>query len=106
MRIEIRARQFTLTEAIRDHAEKRLASAVGPHKEHVAEVTMTFGDENGPKGGPDKTAHVTASVEGKVVVIDERDANLYAAIDRAMDRLQESVRRTIEKKRDRIYAES
>lgn len=100
MRVDIRARQFSLTDALRDHVEKKLETAVGHQKEHIADVTVQLSDENGPKGGDDKHAHITAMVLGKAVVIDERNANMYAAIDGAMDRLAEGVRRTVDKKRE------
>lgn len=100
MRVDIRARQFSLTDALRDHVEKRLESAVAHQKEHIADVTVLLSDENGPKGGDDKHAQITAMVLGKAVVIEERNANMYAAIDVAMGRLGENVRRTIDKKRE------
>jgi putative sigma-54 modulation protein len=100
MRVEIRARHFTLTEALREHVEKRLNSAVDTRKASIADVTVHLSDENGPKGGEDKHAHVTATVLGKTVVIEERDENMYAAIDRAMDRLQQTIARTIDRKRE------
>lgn len=57
---------------------------------------MRLTDVNGPRGGIDK--HCVIEVRGPAlvpIVIRERDADLYAAIDRAAERVDRTVARRL-----------
>ncbi len=96
MRIDIRANGFVLTEALRDHAARRLRFALTRSDEHVRWVAVHLGDINGPRGGRDKRCRIRVMLKGRPdVVIDDVETDLYAAIDRAANRAGRSVARCV-----------
>jgi len=101
MEIEIQAHGFEVTEALRAHVAKRLEAALAPFKRHVRRVVARLADENGPRGGYDKTCRIGVSVGGApdVFTADTRP-DLYAAIDSAADRLAAALARRLHRRRD------
>ncbi len=98
MQIDIQARQFTLTEALRSHAERRLRFALTCCDEHIQRIAIKLSDINGPRGGADKRCHLQIVLNGLPdVVIEDIEADMYVAIDRAVDRAGRSVVRKIER---------
>jgi ribosomal subunit interface protein len=90
------------TAAIQDHVERRILFAVGRFAPRVEEVSVRLGDANGPRGGNDKTCRTVASLHGVgQVVVEDADADLYAAVDRAASRLGRTVARAVDRRRDR-----
>ncbi|HKF46668.1 MAG TPA: HPF/RaiA family ribosome-associated protein [Terracidiphilus sp.] len=90
MSIEIRSRDFSVTDAIREHAGRRLGFALDslPHggNRKVRRVVARLGDLNGPKGGEDKFCRIAAQVGHCTVVVEHVDSNLYSAITHAAHR--------------------
>jgi len=98
MNINIQARDFSLTDALRDHAERRLSFALSCCDEHIQKIVMRLSDINGPRGGEDKRCHLQVVLAGLPdVVIEDVEVDMYVAIDRACDR----ARRTLVRKIDR-----
>jgi ribosome-associated translation inhibitor RaiA len=87
MLIDIKASDFPLTEALRNHADRRLRSALTCCGQHIRRVTMRLSDVNGPRGGADKRCRLRVALAGLPdVVVEDTQADLYTAIDRATDR--------------------
>jgi putative sigma-54 modulation protein len=104
MRLFLRSRGVDTSEALRLHLERRVNFALGRFGGRVGWVVATFVDENGPRGGVDKVCRIVAEVRGTApVVIEDADPDLYAAIDRAADRLGRSVARGIDRERGRFF---
>ena len=102
MELEIRRHNVHLTEALRDHIERRLSFALGPFNSRVGTVSVHFEDVNGPKGGVDKQCRILVTLSGgKVIKVEDLDADLTAVIDRAADRIGHAVRREIDRRQDR-----
>lgn len=101
MEIEIQSRGFAVTDALRAHVAKRLEAVLAPFKRHVQRVVTRLGDENGPRGGNDKTCRIGVSVGGSpdVFAADTR-SDLYAAIDCAADRLAAALSHRLNRRRD------
>ena len=100
MQIRIQSQGFTLTNAIREHAEQRLHLSLTRSSEHIRRVEMHLSDINGPRGGADKRCSILVELESMPdVVIEDIETDLYVAIDRAADRASQSVGRSIERKR-------
>ena len=96
MQIDIKARGFWLTEGLRTQAERRVRFALGATSGRVRRVVMRLADENGPRGGLDKRCTIRASLPGAPpVIIEQHEADLYVAIDRAADRAARAVSRRL-----------
>ena len=96
MQIDIRAHDFPLSDALRSHAERRLRFALSCCDEHIQRVVMRLSDINGPRGGADKRCRLQVVLAGLPdVVVEDVEANLYVAIDRATDRAGRTLVRKI-----------
>ena len=99
MQIDIEARDFPLTEALRSHAERRLRFALTCCGEHIRRVAMRLSDVNGPRGGADKRCRLQVVLAGLPdVVVEDTEADLYVAIDRATDRAGRTLVRKIDRR--------
>ena len=102
MRIEIQARRVSLPRRLRSHTEKRVRAALDRYDERIMKVSLWLSDVNGPKGGTDKNCHLQIVMPGKSdVVIEETRANLYLAINRAIERASQTVLRKLDRQRSR-----
>ncbi|WP_246137716.1 HPF/RaiA family ribosome-associated protein [Myxococcus llanfairpwllgwyngyllgogerychwyrndrobwllllantysiliogogogochensis] len=96
MRIEIRARHFTLTDTLRNHVERRARFAMGRLSDRVREVMVRLEDINGPRGGVDKVAKVTVQLEqGGQLAAEAVDASFAGAVDRALERAGHAVGKSL-----------
>ncbi len=99
MQITIQARNFSLTDALRNHAERRLRSALTCCNNQIHRIDMNLSDINGPRGGADKRCHVQVVLVGLPdVIVEDIEADLYVAIDRATDRAGRTVVRRVERR--------
>ncbi|WP_455222861.1 HPF/RaiA family ribosome-associated protein [Kaarinaea lacus] len=102
MQIEIQARNFPLTQAMRDHVERRLGFALSTRHEHIQRILVRLSDINGPRGGHDKCCHIQVVLPQLAdVIVEDTESNLYAAIDRAADRASRTVARKLARQRDK-----
>lgn len=101
MQIDIQARNFSLTQALRNHIERRLAFALNTRDEHIQRILVRLSDINGPRGGEDKCCHIQVVLPHLAdVVIEDIEIDMYAAIDRAIDRAGRTVGRKLSRQRD------
>jgi len=96
MEVEIRTKDFSITDAIRQHAERRLGFALDRFH-NVRHVTVCIGDLNGPRGGSDKFCRIAAELDSAMAVVEEVQPDLYVAIDHATHRLAVKVARELGK---------
>jgi len=102
MQIDIQARNFPLTDALRGHIKRRLGFVLSARDEHIRRVLVRLSDINGPRGGADKCCHIQVLLAHLPdVVIEDTEADLYAAIDRAADRAGRTVGRRLVRQRIR-----
>lgn len=96
MKIDIRTHGFALTYAIRDHVERRLRFALARADAYVRQVTVHLADIEGPRGGIEKRCRVRVRLKpGVDLLVEDTEAELYAAVDRAADRVGRSVVRRV-----------
>ena len=99
MSIEIRSKDFSITDAIREHARRRLDFALDSFAidryRNVRRLVMRLGDLNGPKGGVDKFCRITAEVGKSTLVVEDTDSNLYSAISNAARRFAQRASRQL-----------
>jgi putative sigma-54 modulation protein len=102
MQVDIQARNFTLTNAIRSYVQRRLSFALNSRDMHIQRIMVRLSDINGPKGGEDKCCHIQVVLPKMAdVVIKDIGSDLYAAIDKAVDRASINVNRRLSKQRDK-----
>ncbi|MGB5177982.1 MAG: HPF/RaiA family ribosome-associated protein [Gammaproteobacteria bacterium] len=98
MQIDIQARDFPLTVALRSHAEQRLHFALACLDDHIQRVALQLSVINGPRGGKDKRCYMQVMLAGlSDIVIEDIEADLYVAIDRAVDRAGRTVVRKLDR---------
>ncbi|HEX9171762.1 MAG TPA: HPF/RaiA family ribosome-associated protein [Telluria sp.] len=101
MRIVIQADGFVLTEALRAYAEQRVATALGWAGRRMRKLAVSLSDINGPRGGIDKRCKIQLRLDGgQEVVIEDTEADLYVAIDRAAERADRALVRRVERMRE------
>jgi ribosomal subunit interface protein len=101
MKIDIHAIGFELTDALREHIERRLKFSLSWASHTVRTVTVRLSDINGPRGGNDKRCRIQIPFAGGTSsVIEDTEADLYVAIDRAADRIERNVARRLERARE------
>lgn len=101
MKFGIRGRHIELTAPLLAHVERRLRFALSRFGQKIRLVAVQLTDLNGPRGGLDKQCRVRVALSPSGRVMAEAiDADLPTAIDRAADRLERSVTRELERRRE------
>ncbi len=99
MKLSIRSRRFQLTPSLERYAERRASAIVERFRDRVRSIELRMSDVNGPKGGIDKRCDVYIRGPHQLrVTIEERDSDMYAAIDRALARAKQALLREIGKR--------
>jgi ribosomal subunit interface protein len=98
MQFEIRVRNIRVTEALRGHIQRRLLFALERFARQIRRVRVRVGDVNGPRGGIDKRCQLAISlVPVTTIVMEGRDSNIYAAVDRVADKAGRSIGRRLKR---------
>lgn len=85
-----------MTEALKNYAKRRLNFSLATKDEYINKVTMRLSDINGPRGGTDKRCHLHIDLKGiPDIIVEDIQADMYNAIDRACDRASRVVVRKI-----------
>jgi ribosome hibernation promoting factor len=97
MDTDIRILSTDLTEALQSYIERRLHFSLGRFGRRVGRVTVRITDLNGPRGGADKSCHVSAELlpSGTTLLQQAADPNLYVAIGRATEGIGRSFARAL-----------
>lgn len=100
MQIAMHSQGFTLTPGLRAHVEKRLAYALSNGDGSILRVSVRLSDVNGPRGGDDKRCLIEVRLKhAPAVVIEDVEADLYVAIDRAAERAGRTLARRLARQR-------
>lgn len=100
MQFDIQSLDFPNTAALTSHTRRRLGFGLTRHADRISRVVVRLGDENGPRGGPDKFCRLQVTlVDAPQVVIRDCGPDLYAVIDRASDRAARAVAKQLERNR-------
>lgn len=91
MRIDVRDRGFKPTEALRNYVGLRLMSVLDDLVRRVDSVTVCLADVQSREGETDRRCRMLALLPSGEVCVQETDPGLYAAIDRAAQRLAHGV---------------
>lgn len=99
MQIVVRSIHLDGSEALHEYATRKVKHAFRFIADPAARVLVLFSDVNGPRGGEDKLCRIrlTGHREGAFVEVAHTDS--YAAFDLAVERLTQTVRRQVERRR-------
>jgi putative sigma-54 modulation protein len=101
MRLDIRIQKVDLPKEINRYIERRLRFCLGRFETLILRATVRIFDINGPRGGADKRCRVTLSlIPFDTIVVQEVNADLFAAIDRAAERAGQALARKLHRARD------
>jgi putative sigma-54 modulation protein len=104
MQLDIQTNGFSLTDGIRNHVSRRMQFALDRNDGHIMRVKVSLADINGPRGGVDKRCQISLALAGhNNILIEDTEADLYVAIDRASDRCARTLTRRLEKFREHSY---
>ncbi|MBI5922432.1 MAG: HPF/RaiA family ribosome-associated protein [Betaproteobacteria bacterium] len=97
MQVQIQVKNLPKSSALRRYAKHKLDVALSRFAHAIQETTMRLTDINGPdRGGVDKLCRVMVTLKNdSVIVIEDLATNIMQAIDRATDRLHQSVSRQL-----------
>ena len=100
MEVEVRIQGTDLADAVRNYAARRLHFALGRFASRIRRIVVRISDTNGVRGGIDQCCHISAELHpsGRVV-LDQTDADLFTAIDRASERAGQAFTREIQRTR-------
>jgi putative sigma-54 modulation protein len=85
-------------EALRVYAERRLAFALRRFENRARRVLVRLGDTNGPRKGVDARCSITLQLRnGRHIDVEAETAWPFASITLAAKRLNEALRRELEK---------
>ncbi|MDH5181013.1 MAG: HPF/RaiA family ribosome-associated protein [Gammaproteobacteria bacterium] len=105
MQIDIQTRSFSLTDALREHVNRRIGFTLGTRDDYIQRIVVRLEDINGPRGGADKLCRLQIVLDQLPdVVIEDTEEDMYVAIDRATDRAGRTVSRKISRQRDHLRA--
>lgn len=101
MQLNIRVRKLMVDEATRVLVARRLRFALSRFGERIVKATVKLEDVNGPRGGVDKRCHVTVILRPTgMILIEDHDADLRTAVNRAADRASRAVHRELKLRQD------
>ena len=87
MQIQIQSGHLELTEVLRDHIVKRLTYSLSQSRNMVARIVVSLFDRAGPRGDVDKCCSIEVRLkDASSITIDEAQADIFVAIDRATER--------------------
>ena len=102
MELEIRGQNIRVGDRLHEQVERQMNFALGQFESWISNATVLLEDINGPKGGIDKQCRVIVSLKGgKTLKIEDLDADISIAVNRAADRVGQVVSREIDKRRDK-----
>lgn len=103
MRIGIQGLGFPLTAPLLEHTEGRLRFALTRTGARIKRVVVLLGNSNRPRGSADKFCRIQVVLDGaQPVLIEDRGADLYAAIDRAAERAGRNVANNVDRLREKF----
>lgn len=101
MQYEIRTQGFDLTDGLRAHIQRRWQFALDWARHETGRALLRLSDINGPRGGNDKCCQIRIGLRRmRDVVVVDTAADLYVAIDRAIDRAARTLQRRLSRQRE------
>ena len=94
----IRAGRPDTIDTLREYAAHRLSFALRRFQNRIRRVTVRVSDLNGPRRGVDAKCSITVDlVDGRRIFVNATTAWPFASVQRAASRLNEALRREIDR---------
>jgi putative sigma-54 modulation protein len=90
MRIIVNGRNIHLTDAIKNYVQEKF-SRLPQHFDFIHEVHVFLSVEKNPSISNNQLAEATVHVNGAVIRVEESSDNLYASIDKLLDKVERSL---------------
>ena len=101
MRFQIRGRNMTVGNLLRNQVEKRLQFALGRFEPRIRHVTVDLADITGPRGGVDKSCRIAVHLNrGRTLRMGLSGEELIPLVDCAADHIGQAIRRALQRWRD------
>ncbi len=104
MKIDLQARNFSLSERLRNHVRRRLGFALHAGAEQIQRVLVRLSEAGGARGSDKRCQIQLVLPRQSDIVIENTEANLYVAIDRAAGRAGRTLQRRLTRHRDQHRA--
>lgn len=102
MKLSLRTAGFSLPAAVHALVERRVHFALTRFGDSIESVACSVSDVNGPRGGCDKLVRLKVKPSsGRLVVVENTDANVLRALDLALDSVARGVARELRRARER-----
>jgi putative sigma-54 modulation protein len=104
VKVEIRQRDVEVTEDLRAHVERRVGLALGRFGDRIGRVMVRFSGPDGRTGEKATRCQIDVNLRPQSVRAGDADADLFAAVDNASDRVSRSVARILEFESERSWS--
>ena len=102
MLIDLQSRSFELTDSLDHYVRRRLGFSMAAWQDQIQRMVIRLTDINGPRGGDDKCCQIHLIMDQvNDIVVEDTQADLYVAIDRASSRAARTLSRRLNRMRDR-----
>jgi ribosome-associated translation inhibitor RaiA len=101
MRLHLRSQNLPISQELRGSVERRLRFVLGRFGSRISRVTVHLAELIGPDGVTGKRCRILVHLlnSGRFSV-EDTDSDLAAVVNRAMDRVSQSVRRELERQNE------
>lgn len=102
MDMTLRHDGFDMSEAIDSHVRDRFSAALDQHASHIRGVGVTLRDENGPRGGVDKSCQVQVDLAShhEPVIIKKQHDDIYLAVTETADAVKRTIGKLVNKAKE------
>ena len=103
MNVNVQAKHVSMPRNAGTDLATRVQLVLARFSDRIARLEMTLKDINGPRGGKDKVCVVRAQlVDGRQVVVIDRNTSLRRAIGRALHRTQALIAGRLQRRRAQL----
>ncbi len=102
MDVELQARHMELSESVRDYVNRKVGG-LDHHLQDIKAIRVDLDHGVRRSRGKIYTAQITTWVDGTILRAEEMDQDLFAAIDKASDKLDRQIQRFKGKRLDRWH---
>ena len=102
MQVRIHSHRVHTDSELRRAIERRLVLSLGRFGSRIQEIRVWLSDENGPRGGVDKTVRLELDISGaRELRVEQTATSWQEAVDVATGRMGRTAAREIERRRNR-----